>query len=130
MADAKLNFLDQSRTVLGLQPEFDAIQQVLWHIRAYDSVDHVQHDNSRVRKYRFEIGSRPLFVTWLEPEELVLPGEQEQTAEISLKVTGARWIVETMIHRPNQSDPTRETLAPSSGSLRLTITPTPVFLHP
>ena len=45
MVDAKLNFLDQSRTVLGLRPAFYAIQQVQRHIRGYDSVERIRHDN-------------------------------------------------------------------------------------
>lgn len=35
-----------------------------------------------------------------------------------------------MIRGPNQTDPDREMLTPNNGSLRLTLTPTPVFLHP
>ena len=54
--------------------------------RRATTVERVRHDNPRMRLYRFEVGSRSIFVAWLEPEKLMLSGEQEPSVESSLKI--------------------------------------------
>jgi hypothetical protein len=130
MGDLKLNILDQSRSVLRLRPAFYAIQQIQRHIRGYDKVERVQVEDKRVRVYRFDRDKSATFVIWLEPEKLLLPDDAVPSATISLRIGGGGATVERMIEEAGQTKPERQTVTANAGTVRLTVTPTPVFVLP
>lgn len=130
MAEVKLNFLTQERTVVALRPSFHAIAQLQAHWRDYDAIERTRLADGRARLYRVRQGPRSWWVAWLEPARVTLPGEPLPTLEVALAVAGRRVAIEKLIDRAGQTRPETETLPVRDGRLRLTLTPAPQFVLP
>lgn len=130
MAETKLNLLDQSRTIVSLRPVFYSVQQVQKHIRGYEKIERVPHANVEVRLYKvsFAKGPPPVWIAWLEPKRIVLPGENAPTVTISLKVDRSSLSVEPMINRAGVAKPSHETITVEDGMAQVNMSLWPVFV--
>lgn len=128
MAEVRMNFLTQNRTVQELRPSFYAIQQVQRHIKGYESVERVRLPDQRIRLYKFARRGSPLWIAWLEPGKVILPGETEPSATFSLKIAD-RLSMERMIDRGGQVKVEREVVSLAEGSAAIKVTTRPIFLR-
>lgn len=130
MAEVKLNFLTQERTVVSLRPSYHAVARLQVHLRDYDAVERTRLADGPARVYRFRKGPRSWYVAWLEPARVVLPGEPVPTLDVSLAVPGRRVAVEKLIDQAGQTRPETAAVPVRDGRVRLTLTPAPVFVLP
>lgn len=130
MADVSLNLLKQTRTINNLRPSFFAIQQVQRVIKGYDRVERVSETNSRLRVYRFRKGSSSAWVAWLDPNKLLLPGDAVPQAPLTLNVGSGSFVVEPLQLRTDGQTEDRETVNRQGNTLKLMLTPHPVFVRP
>lgn len=101
-----------ARALEEIRPAFYALRQLARHLRDLERVDRVQTADPRVRLYEVQTSSRTFRITWLEPEGLVLPGDEEPATELELETESPRLLVEAVIRRTGVEEPDRAVLRP------------------
>ncbi|MBI1903467.1 MAG: hypothetical protein HYS13_20380 [Planctomycetia bacterium] len=127
MAETKLH-PDNTRTVTGLRPNFYAIQQLQRRFPRRVDVKRVATTDPSIRAYAWRPGGKPVFVAWLDPGKVFLPGEPAPEKRFSLKVGNGTFAIEPMISRAGQTMPETVPAAVQGGEIELTVTPWPVYV--
>lgn len=128
MADTKLNPFTQTRTIQELRPVFYAIQQFQRSIKGYESVQRVRMTDPRIRLYKFVRGKYSVWIAWLEPSKVILPGDAVPAITLSLKMVVKAAKAEAMIDRAGQTKADQEIVPIKSGVAEIKLTPRPVFI--
>jgi hypothetical protein len=69
-----------------------------------------------------------VWIGWLEPERVLLPGDELPTKSWNLEVTGPRVTIEPVIDRAGVAEPEPKTVEVSSGTVRLVLSINPQFV--
>jgi hypothetical protein len=96
-----------ARRLEEIRPSFYALRQLARHLRDYERVERLETADPRIRLYHVEGPVRSFQIAWLEPERLILPGDEEPGITLELESESPRLIVEAAIRRPGVEDPAR-----------------------
>ncbi len=122
----------KERTVVEYRPAFFALKQLAANIDGYDSVERISMNDSHIRLYKFskDSNSTTVFVAWLEPDKVVLPGEAVPNQKLSLETNGSKSKVtrELMISNFGQQRAERHNIEVNDGQVEISITPTPEYI--
>ena len=112
-------------------PNFFAIAQVQRHLRGYRTFEREAAGDRALRVYRVgKDGSTEVWIAWLDPGVLWLPGDVVPTREYELILGGTATsaTIEKLVTDAKRSEPARETVTLQKGRLQLKLTPVPVFV--
>ena len=112
------------------RPAYFALQQLMRALRGRDSVKRVPTPRDDVRVYAVEGAAGPVWVAWMEPRLLVLPGEPVPAAIVSFPIGAPRMRIEETVTHPGQQEPAPLEVDTVEGTAWLEVTPTPAFVHP
>ncbi len=112
------------------RPAFYATKQMMGHLRDYRGVQRVPHPDPEVRIYQIRTPGAPRWVAWLDPQRVVLPGEEIPRKSIRLAVGAAQVTLEPVITARGQIAPERTGIPAPDGRADVTLTPRPVFVVP
>jgi len=126
MADVTVNVFQDTRTVKGLRPHYYAIRQLAKHLGEYQELQRLPAAKG-VRLYRWKRNGAPVWVAWLDPGRLLLPGDAVPQATVTIK-TGGDVVVEGMIDRPGSAAATRPAVTARQGGVEVVLTPRPVYV--
>jgi hypothetical protein len=107
-----------------------ALQQLMRHLRGYDTLHRVSSGDADVRVYEISVGDSKCWIAWLELNRVLLPGEAMPSRPLTLTTGGAQAVIEPLITRAGLSRPEQRTEKTRSGRLSLSLTPEPVFIIP
>ncbi len=122
--DLKGKCVDEKRPVLY------ATKQLMGYLRDYQSVRRLPYPDPQVRVYEVERPGGKVWVAWLDPGRVTLPGESEPTKAVTIPMGGGQASIEAVIDAPQQTTGRRVGLAASEGGASVTLTPRPVFVIP
>jgi len=125
---SKINIFNERRTVTGKRAPFYAVGQLQGHLRDYADLRRLPHADKHVRIYRWQQGQRTIWLAWLDPGKLLLPGDDPGAKMVHLKTGPGDFIVERAIDRPGQTAPDQATLTAEAGIVSLKLTARPVYL--
>ncbi|MBI4673136.1 MAG: hypothetical protein HY741_15895 [Chloroflexi bacterium] len=108
---------------------FYALQQLMQHLRGYDSIQRVHLDEQRIRVYELTRAERKSWIAWYESDKLLLPEDSIPTTAIDFSTDFSAVTIEALITQFGQTAPEKQTLRAAKGKLRLTLTPTPIFIE-
>ena len=111
------------------RPAFFALEQVTGHLHRYRDIQRVKADDDDLRIYRVARAAGPLWIAWVEPGQLCLPGDPRPKAEIDLPVEVSHVMVERLVMRPQDVHHTRRVVTVSKGVVTVTLSPTPVYIY-
>jgi hypothetical protein len=111
------------------RPAFFALEQLSEHLRRYDDVQRIAADDESLRLYRVIRNKRVLWIAWIEPESLVLPGDTRPRSEIELPMAASHVVVERMVMGPGDVNKTRRIFPVIGETIPLVITPMPVYVY-
>lgn len=103
-----------ARRLEEIRPAFYALRQLSRHLRGYERIERVTTADPSVRLYEVETPVRTFRIAWLEPERLILPGDEESVTTLDLETESARLLVEAVIRRVGVEEPDRAVLEPES----------------
>lgn len=130
MVVLKRKLFSKEWNVVERRPVFYAVRQVQQHIRGYTSVRRLDASDEQIRLYRFDKPDGPVFVAWLQPGRVVLPGEPVPTATLALEIDAPGVTVEEMIDRSDQPRPRRSSQPVQRGRAEIEVSPRPGYLSP
>ncbi|MBI3822185.1 MAG: hypothetical protein HY289_05840 [Planctomycetes bacterium] len=125
MADVKIDFKTEQRTILGKRPSFYAIKQLQAHLKGYENLQRVKIADERVRLYKWTQNKTPIWIAWLETGKLILPGDAVPKAKVKLKVPDGAYRIEPAIH--DAAVKMGERIDVLSG-IEIEVTPRPVYV--
>jgi hypothetical protein len=126
MADVQPNAKTEERTLLGRRPSFYAVKQLQAHLKDYDSLQRVKDPNGKVRLYKWTQGKTPIWIAWLDPGKLLLPGDTMPKASISIKTGEGAFRIEPVIDQAGQTK--AESTKMKGPAVTIEITPRPVYV--
>ena len=111
------------------RPSFFALKQLTRQLRNYQRIERIEADDEEIRIYRvLSSGKRVMWIAWLEPSEVILPGDPYPKFEIDLPVSASAVIVEPMAKRLGHATASRKTRMVSKHGVTVLLRPTPVYV--
>ncbi len=107
-----------------------ALQQLMQHLRGYDSIRRVPAADADLRVYEIRTGTSRSWIAWLEPRGVLLPSEQIPSRSLELTTGGSQVALESLIDRAGVTHADQRIQKTPSGRLSLIVTPQPVFILP
>ena len=111
------------------RPSFFALKQLTRQLRNYQKVERIKSDDDQIRTYRVLSGNkRELWIAWLEPDKVLLPGDPYPKFEVDLPVKASSVIVEPMGKRLGHASGARKTKMVSKNGVTVHLRPTPIYV--
>lgn len=112
------------------RPVFYAVKQLMGHLRDYQSIRRLHFADDHVRVYEVRRPGGRVWIAWLDPGHVVLPGDAVPFKTVSLDVGTDHVVLEPTVTGVGQTGPERTGMPSPGGHVELRLTPRPTFVVP
>ncbi len=114
--------------ILERYPAFYAVQQMMAHLRGYESIRRLPLADEQARVYQVEKAGRRIWIAWRDPRAALLPEDGTPSLPITLETGGSQATVEKVITGMGQEQAERRSVAVLDGHVRLELEHTPIYV--
>ena len=128
MTTWKVNPFTGDRVLEEVHPSFYSLRQLVRYLREYELIARIETADPDVRLYEVQTPGRRFRIAWLDPDRLVLPGDDEPETILEIETDAPGLLLESVIREPGREEPTRRVVEPEEGVARLLLTRTPMYI--
>ncbi len=125
MAEWNANPFTEQRTWISRRPALVALEQVVRHLSAAETIMRLPHPDSRVRLFQLDGPGARGWVGWLAAVPVVLPGDPVPMVEVTVEAPAAPVVAERVA---GSGQPGCIYLSLVPGAMAVQLTPAPLFV--
>jgi hypothetical protein len=125
MAEWTANPFTEQRTFISRRPALSALEQVVRHLGAAETIMRLPHPDLRVRLFQLDGHGVRGWVGWLAALPVVLPGDPVPVVEVTVEAPAAPVVAERIA---GSGQPGCVYLSLATGPIIVPLTPAPLFV--